>query len=136
MNMSEPILARVPTWRDWFQSATRRIASRLPIRPPARQRTAVAPARAAPLCRPIAAGIAREDWDPLFRSVLERLASVAVERDQTDDGAVRLQPPGTVLHECIDALDQLRRAAATDPPGRVSAAAPKEGASASRPRTK
>lgn len=53
------------------------------------------------------ADIAPQDWDLLFRAALETLARVAVEKAATD--GTGLQAPGTVLRECMDALDQLRR---------------------------
>lgn len=56
------------------------------------------------------AGVAPEDWDLLFRAALEHLARVAVEKEMPDGKGARLQEPGTALRECMDALDQLRRA--------------------------
>lgn len=59
--------------------------------------------------RPAPADIAAGDWDLLFRAALELLARVAAEKAATDDTVLRLQPAGTALRECIDALDWLRR---------------------------
>jgi hypothetical protein len=56
------------------------------------------------------AGIAPEDWDLLFQAALGLLARVAVEESSLEGSPLTWQPPGTVLRECIAALDQLRRA--------------------------
>lgn len=55
-----------------------------------------------------AADIAAENWDLLFRAVLELLARVAAEKPAPAGTGVRLQAPGTALGECLAALDQLR----------------------------
>lgn len=57
--------------------------------------------------RPATVDIAPQDWDLLFRAVLETLTRVAVQRPATDGTGLQLR--GTVLRECMDALDQLRR---------------------------
>lgn len=59
-------------------------------------------------------GIAPQDWDLMFRAALEVLERVAAEKPARADARVRLHvPPGTVLRDCIDALDQLRRCVPT-----------------------
>lgn len=62
-----------------------------------------------PTDRLAGAGIAFEDWDLLFQAALELLARVAVEKPMPGGAGLRLQEPGTMLCECLDALDQLRR---------------------------
>lgn len=54
-------------------------------------------------------GVAWEDWDLLFRAVLETCARVAREPRVPDDGALRLQSPDEVFRGCLEALDQLRK---------------------------
>ena len=56
---------------------------------------------------PARADIAPQDWDLLFRAVLETLARVAVDKTATEGKG--LQARGSMLRECLDALDQLRR---------------------------
>lgn len=53
--------------------------------------------------------LAPEEWDLMFRAVLACLTGVAVERAAPGATGRRLQQPGTVLAECLEALDQLRR---------------------------
>jgi len=108
--MNHPSLAQVPTLQDWLQ-ATRRIISTLPLQPLGRRSAALAPPRTRSAGRSVESTLEQEDWDLMFRAVLERLASVATEKAAPHDGALRLQPPGTLLRECIDTLDQLRRRA-------------------------
>jgi hypothetical protein len=98
MNINEPALARASNLRGWLDAATRRWGTSWPARPPARP------------------DIAQEDWDLLFQAALERLQRIAVEDAEPRVGVryLQLQPPGTVLGECIDALDQLRLSAARD----------------------
>jgi hypothetical protein len=60
-------------------------------------------------CRQLAADIAVEDWDLMFRATLDVLAQVAVEKPASGDPDLRLQAPGATLCECMDALDHLRR---------------------------
>lgn len=63
-------------------------------------------------CCGSAADIAPDDWDLMFRSVLEVLAQRAVEKPATGVTGLQLQaPPGHVLAECLQALDRLRQAA-------------------------
>lgn len=57
---------------------------------------------------PAAAGNEFEDWDLLFRAVLETLARVAGEKATPNGTILQLQPPGNVLCECMDALHRLR----------------------------
>lgn len=64
--------------------------------------------------RPAAESLAREDWDLMFRAALELLARVAAEKSMPLGPGVRLQAPGTVLRECVEALDQLRRSLPTE----------------------
>ncbi|MDP1532014.1 MAG: hypothetical protein Q8L92_00370, partial [Rubrivivax sp.] len=57
-----------------------------------------------------ATDIAPQDWDLLFRAALELLARLADEKAAPVGTGAGWQAPGTVLSECLDALDQLRRA--------------------------
>lgn len=59
-------------------------------------------------CCSTAQNLAADDWDLLFRAALDVLSSVAVEKPEALD-RTRLQAAGTVLRECLSALDQLRR---------------------------
>src|SRR3989344_2481138 len=61
--------------------------------------------------QPAAAGLETEDWDLLFRAVLETLARTACGRAPSDGAVSLLQTPGDVLDGCLDALEQLRRSA-------------------------
>jgi hypothetical protein len=59
---------------------------------------------------PFAVDIMVDDWDLLFRAVLEVLARVSVAGTVTEGSAGRLKAlPGAAMRECLDALDQLRR---------------------------
>jgi len=73
----------------------------LPVRPPPNT----------PDPQPAAAGLETEDWDLLFRAVLETLARTACGRAPSDGAVSLLQAPGDVLDGCLDALEQLRRSA-------------------------
>jgi hypothetical protein len=133
--MVAPILAHSPNSRDWFRAVRRLFAKRTqrwfvqfdPLVPPltaARASTSITDA-SSPEWRcctevdsspaSVAAGIASEDWDLLFRAALDLLARMAVEKAAADGPDVRLQAPGTALRECIDALEQLRRSAPPAP---------------------
>jgi hypothetical protein len=71
-----------------------------------------------------AVDIAAEDWDLLFRAVLDLLARASKANPATESTSVQLNgPPGAALHECLDALDQLRRSVPSEGPQplRVSA---------------
>lgn len=70
-----------------------------------------APCLSAPSSRPACAvaDIAAEDWDVMFRAALDRLVHLAERRPVSNGGAVQPPTGTTALHECIDALDQLRR---------------------------
>lgn len=79
--MTDYLPSPLPTLPGWFQAA----------------------------CRQLAADIAVEDWDLMFRATLDVLAHVAVEKPASGDPDLRLQVPGATLCECMDALDHLRR---------------------------
>ncbi|WP_148289796.1 hypothetical protein [Ideonella sp. B508-1] len=66
---------------------------------------------------PTASEIAAEDWDLLFRAALALLVRVVIERPEPahPHPGRQLQAPGTVLRECLAALDQLRRERPSDP---------------------
>lgn len=66
---------------------------------------------------PTVSEIAVEDWDLLFRAALALLVRVAIERPEPAPPRPgrQLQAPGTVLRECLAALDQLRRERPGDP---------------------
>lgn len=130
MTMTEPDMSKAMTLRSRFQSAfplfsTKSLTERqeaqgglsrpwplvdaspsltetsLPVRPPPNK----------PDPQPAAAGLETEDWDLLFRAVLETLARTACGRAPSDGAVSLLQAPGDVLDECLDALEQLRRSA-------------------------
>lgn len=53
-------------------------------------------------------GIDLEDWDLMFRAVLETLSRSPVDKSARGSLAYRMQPPGDVMEECLVALDRLR----------------------------
>lgn len=133
MKMAEPALSRALSLRGWLHAARRWMAPSPPALRPDGACAAPEPLRsAAPELptRPAAADIAAEDWDLLFRGALELLARVAVERQVPAGTGVRLERPGAVLGECLDALDRLRRSVPTarDPPMRPAPPAESEAA--------
>ncbi|WP_208114893.1 hypothetical protein [Roseateles toxinivorans] len=80
----------------------------------------------------VAGGISSEDWDLLFRAALGLLARVAVEKSDLGRAGIQLQAPGAVLHECLDALDQLRRSVPAVQHHQMFASAPMEEDDSSR----
>lgn len=123
MTLTTTAVSQATTFRGWFQAACHLFAPTPPTAsaPPrtAADATSNTTATRSPMRRnctapdpgpmPAAPGIQPQDWDLLFRAVLERLARVAVEKAPPDGTLLRLQPPGTALGECMDALEQLRR---------------------------
>lgn len=155
MTVTESVLPLVPTLRGWFGSACQRFAPNPPTRRSAVQRDGLAPlrnaadattsmtaagsspgqSRAGPDPRRSVAEteIAPEDWDLLFRAALDLLARVSLEKASLDGKGTRLQAPGTALLECLNGLDQLRRAVPTHGTQPVSKSAPTESASGFKP---
>lgn len=137
MTMTVPVQSLASTLRGWFGAARKWVAANPLTRRPGRQFEARVPGRTAadattrltPTSSPTsghgaesdssdtlaATGIAPEDWDLLFRTALELLARLADEKAAPVGTGAGWQAPGTVLSECLDALDQLRRSV---PPGR------------------
>lgn len=112
MKMTDTGLPARPALRDLFRAVCRQFAM-IPLaqRPDGRHGDVAPPRTAADATSSMgAAGIAPEDWDLLFRAALDLLARVAVEKEMPGGIGVPLQEPGTALRECMDALDQLRRA--------------------------
>lgn len=123
MTMTTTAAFQAATFRGWLQAACHMFAptpptasappraaadatpSMTPTRSPMRQDCTAPDPGPVPAVR----GIQPQDWDLLFRAVLELLARVATEKSPPDGTALRLQPPGHALCECMDALDQLRR---------------------------
>ena len=69
------------------------------------------PARRSHFLAPdIEVGMVSEDWDLLFRAVLETLARVASGSVLPHSTAMRLQTQEDVFRGCIEALDQMRTA--------------------------
>jgi hypothetical protein len=132
MTMTEPGLSRPPILRRCFPAVFRWWASSASTPRSVEQREASAPARGAshapttlaavvsPAQRCAAepdshqesttVDIPAEDWDLLFRAVLDVLERMAVARPAPNGAGAQLQAPGAVIQECLDALDQLRRA--------------------------
>ena len=128
MTMTEADMSHATAWPSWFQAACpfflalplaeRRPAPEGPPRPS--RSAALTPMPLAPgvpqerhrgasgsACA--SAGIALQDWDLLFRAVLETLGRTAgdsIPPDAVDRG---VQSPGDVLAECLQALEHLRR---------------------------
>jgi hypothetical protein len=95
MNMLEPPMSLAPMLRAWLDASTRWFDRGSPS-----SRTF---AEATPPNAPDGSILASEDWDLLFRAVLDRLQRVV------DDWAAGecVQDPGEVLRECVAALNQL-----------------------------
>lgn len=115
MTKTDTEQTQTPSLPGWFDDAcslfTARAAAdrrpRLRGAPPAEPN----PAKASLPDLPVATGMVSEDWDLLFRAVLEILARVAVEKPIPGRTGVQLQRPGDSLRGCLEALDYLRRSA-------------------------
>jgi hypothetical protein len=91
----------------------RSVINTTPERPASRQDSEVPAVRR----RPAAADIAAEDWDLLFRAVLDLLARASKANPATESTTLQLKgPSGAALHECLTALDQLRRSVPSEGP--------------------
>lgn len=66
--------------------------------------------RSNPLPTDLAVGIVSDDWDLLFRAVLETLGRVAFQPALSKSSEMQLQTPDEIIRDCITALGQLRRA--------------------------
>lgn len=129
MTMTDSGPFRLPAFRGCVPAACPMVMSNLPIQRPVALPGALTPpsaveatSRMSPADLPTgwggaglesgrgsaALGILAADWDLLFRAALEVLTRVAAEKPAPGDAHVRLQDPGTVLQECLAALDQLR----------------------------
>lgn len=99
MSMTELDISKAATLRKWVLSAC-------PVDSTMRPARCHAPMAGA---EPAALGIELEDWDLLFRAVLETLARVACDRTPPDGTTLRLQTDDEMVGGCLQALDQLRR---------------------------